>query len=313
MVARRKAVKNLAQARKNSLQASQQFQEFSAEVDDLRSWLNDKLKTASDESYRDLSNLERKLQKHEAFERELRSNEGQLRNVNKMGQGLIGQDNYRKGDVEGKLKNLNDKWAQLVDISLDKGKRLRQATAQHTYNSSVEDAKRKLEELASSLRSTQLGNDLRSCKDLLKKQQSIEADIAQTNQRVADLVALSEEMEQEGHFDSDTIKKSAKLCKKQLEMLYAPAKLRREALEESLRFHKFGFELDTELQWIKEHLPQANSEAFGQNLHQAQLLYKKHKKLEAEIVGHQPMIDKTLASGQNLIDLNHPEKKKVFT
>jgi hypothetical protein len=43
----------------------------------------DKLKTATDESYRDLTNLERKLKKHEAFERELLANEGQLRAVNK--------------------------------------------------------------------------------------------------------------------------------------------------------------------------------------------------------------------------------------
>lgn len=46
-------------------------------------------------------------------------------------------------------------------------------------------------------------------------------------------------------------------------------------------------------------------------MHQAQTLHKKHKKLEAEIVGHQPMIDKTLASGQALIDQAHPEKKKI--
>jgi len=93
--------------------------------------------------------------------------------------------------------------------------------------------------------------------------------------------------------------------------LKEPAKRRREALEESLRFHKFGFELDAELQWIKDHLPQASSTTLGQNLHQAQTLHKKHKKLEAEIAGHQPMIDKTLASGQTLIDQAHPEKKKV--
>lgn len=84
-------------------------------------------------------------------------------------------------------------------------------------------------------------------------------------------------------------------------------------MEESLRFHKFGFELDAELQWIKDHLPQASSTTLGQNLHQAQTLHKKHKKLEAEIAGHQPMIDKTLASGQTLIDQAHPEKKKVVT
>lgn len=159
--------------------------------------------------------------------------------------------------------------------------------------------------------STQVGTDLRSCKDLLKKQQALEGDIAQTKTRVSDLVARSEEMEHEGHFDAKNIKRSAALCRRKLEKLHEPAKLRREALEESLRFHKFGFELDSELQWIKEHLPLACSEALGNDLHQTQLLHKKHKKLEAEIIGHQSMIDKTLASGQGLIDDNHSEKKKV--
>ncbi|XP_046689141.1 spectrin alpha chain, non-erythrocytic 1-like, partial [Homalodisca vitripennis] len=44
---------------------------------------------------------------------------------------------------------------------------------------------------------------------------------------------------------------------------------------------------------------------------QAQSLHKKHKKLEAEILGHQPMIDKTLASGEALVHQSHPETKQV--
>lgn len=94
--------------------------------------------------------------------------------------------------------------------------------------------------------------------------------------------------------------------------LQSPARKRREALEESLRFHKFGFELEAELGWIREHLPLASSETLGQNLHQAQSLHKKHKKLEAEIIGHQPMIDKTLASGEALVHQSHPETKQVI-
>jgi len=85
------------------------------------------------------------------------------------------------------------------------------------------------------------------------------------------------------------------------------------ALEESLQFHKFVFELDAQQQWIKEHLSLATSEKLGQNLHQAQSLHKKHRKLEAEIVGHQPVIDRTLASGQALIGQAHPETKQVWT
>ena len=88
---------------------------------------------------------------------------------------------------------------------------------------------------------------------------------------------------------------------------------RRATLEESLRFYKFVFELDPQLQWIKEHLPLAASEKLGQNLHQAQSLHKKHRKLEEEIVGHQPMIDSILASGQALIGQSHPETKQVWS
>lgn len=90
-----------------------------------------------------------------------------------------------------------------------------------------------------------------------------------------------------------------------------PLKLRKEALDESLRFHIFGFELEAELSWIREHLPLVESGELGTNLHQAQTLYKKHKKLEAEIQGHQHMINKTLESGQSLINQEHPETKQV--
>lgn len=81
---RRNLVKDQAAVRRNALIASRNYQAFQADVDDLKKWLTDKLKTASDESYRDLTNIERKLQKHEAFECELRANEGQLRNINKV-------------------------------------------------------------------------------------------------------------------------------------------------------------------------------------------------------------------------------------
>lgn len=38
-----------------------------------------------------------------------------------------------------------------------------------------------------------------------------------------------------------------------------PAARRRAALEESLRWHEFNFEVDAEMQWIKEHMALATS------------------------------------------------------
>lgn len=158
---RRQDVKEAAQQRANILDASKNYQEFSAEVHDLRVWMTEKLKTASDESYRDLSNLERKIQKHEAFERELRANEGQLRTVNKLGMALIAQDNYRKDEVAVTLQELNNEWKTLVGTSLEKGRRLRQAEMQQNYNNSIEDVEHKLDEISTNLKSTNVGVDLR--------------------------------------------------------------------------------------------------------------------------------------------------------
>lgn len=79
------------------------------------------MKIAGDENYRDLSNLPRKLQKHKAFEREVRANEGQLRNINKDAEALIAAKN-RVPEVQKMVTDLNDKFKQLLMLSEDKGK-----------------------------------------------------------------------------------------------------------------------------------------------------------------------------------------------
>jgi spectrin beta len=87
------------------------------------------------------------------------------------GQGLLPEGSYRKADVGQMLQDLNMTWEELVALSRDKGRRLRQAAAQHTYNRTMEDARLKLEEMELSLQSREVGTDLRHCKELLKKHQ----------------------------------------------------------------------------------------------------------------------------------------------
>ncbi|KAL9901308.1 spectrin beta chain, non-erythrocytic 5 kst isoform 1-T1 [Glossina fuscipes fuscipes] len=310
VLAKRKAVKDRAFERKRSLQASKDFHKFAAEADDLHAWLKDKTKIAGDENYRDLINLPRKLQKHQAFERELRANEGQLRNVNKDSEQLIAAKN-RVPEVEKHVVSLNKKWKDLLVLSEDKGRKLEQAALQREHNRAIEDAKKKVDELDAALRSKDVGNDLRSCKDLINKQQLLESEIIIWEQKVDELVNSGEEMAHEGHFNATNIKNESMEIQTKFKLLRDPMIKRRDELEESLNYHKFVFELDAEFQWINDHLPAATSKEIGQNLHQAQTMCKKHKKLEAEIKGHQPMIYKALQSGQALIAQKHPEHKNV--
>ena len=45
------------------------------------SWINEKLQVANDENFRDPTNLENKLQKHQEFEAELNANEQRIQNI----------------------------------------------------------------------------------------------------------------------------------------------------------------------------------------------------------------------------------------
>ncbi|XP_020812650.1 spectrin beta chain, non-erythrocytic 1 isoform X1 [Drosophila serrata] len=310
VLGKRKAVRDRAFERKRLLQASKDFHKFAAEADDLKVWLQDKTRIAGDESYRDLSNLPRKLQKHQAFERELRANEGQLRNVTKDGQALV-QAGNRVPEVEARVADLNKRWKELLTLSEDKGRKLEQAASQREHNRALEDAKKKVDELDAALRSGDVGNDLRSCKDLINKQQILESEITIWDQKVAELVSTGDDMAHEGHFNARNIEAGTKELQQRFKDLRDPTQRRRAKLEESLNYHKFVFELDAEFQWINDHLPAAKSNELGQNLHQAQSLHKKHKKLEAEIKGHQPMINKALQAGQTLVSQQHPEREQV--
>ncbi len=114
------------------------------------------------------------------------------------------------------LDAMNDQWDALVAASLDKGRKLRQASSQVAHNKTLEDAKSKLDELTTEMNQSDVGNDLRSCREKLKKQQMLENDVASLDQKINDLVMAGEEMAQDGHFDAESILKQGQKYKKRL-------------------------------------------------------------------------------------------------
>ena len=71
---RRDKVKDAAAARRTKLIDSRNYQQFLRNVYEVQGWTREKMQVATDESYRDPSNLQGKLLKHQAFEAELGAN-----------------------------------------------------------------------------------------------------------------------------------------------------------------------------------------------------------------------------------------------
>jgi spectrin beta len=93
----------------------------------VEAWLHQKQQVASDESYRDPSNLQSKIQKHVAFELELSANRGRVGAVTTEGEALISAGHFAGMEIQTRLDELEAAWRELQDSSQLKRERLNDA------------------------------------------------------------------------------------------------------------------------------------------------------------------------------------------
>ena len=264
VIERRICVKEKA-LRKQLLSDALLYQELKADAEDLESWCTDKMKVAKDESFKDLQNMERKVQKHEVFEAELAANQSRLSDIRQKAEELISNSHFASDEMKQIVQTVSDQWIQLCSLSDRKGKHLRQAYSQLTYNKTVERAEQRLEELNKSVNSDQMGADLRSSKELIKKHLAVESEVEMWEKKISDLIQTGEDMA-ENHFDGQNILNSCHLVSDSFAQMKTPLEERKAKLMESFKFYELDFEINAELQWIREHIPSANSKSCGQNL-----------------------------------------------
>jgi len=137
----------------------------------LSEWIKDKYDLAADESYRDLTNLLPKLQKHMALEAEISQNKVRLNTLNRAGNQMMDDGHYATPEIKKILTGVNEQWERLDDKAKDKGKKLREASQQELFYRALEDANGKLAEMEKLVSSDDVGHDLRSVRTLLNKHQ----------------------------------------------------------------------------------------------------------------------------------------------
>ena len=69
----------------------------------------------------DPTNLQGKIQKHQAFEAELNANQSRLDAVDNTGEQLIGDEHYASDQIRERLDELHKLWSYLFERSNDKG------------------------------------------------------------------------------------------------------------------------------------------------------------------------------------------------
>lgn len=240
--------------------------------------INAKLQVAYDESYLEWSNLQSKLQKHLAFDAELKTNEGRLQAVNKEGRRLVDADHFAKDQIILQLKEINDGWTELTKVqtvffsfafylcvqlsvffaaqaSAIKSARLKEAYDAYQYSRRLDAVDRWLDTVEHKLTHEDHGKDLPSSAGLLKRQDELETEI---ESRRADVQALTErltEFLESKNFLYDDLDAKTRPVVERFAGLKEPCQIRRENLRDAQALYQWMRDADEESAFIKEKQP----------------------------------------------------------
>ncbi|KAG8141804.1 putative Spectrin alpha chain brain protein, partial [Naja naja] len=305
LLSRRNTLHERAMLRRTQLADSFHLQQFFRDSDELKSWVNEKMKTATDEAYKDPSNLQGKVQKHQAFEAELSANQSRIDALEKAGQNLMDVKHYASDEVAVRMNEVISLWKKLLEATELKGIKLCEANQQQQFNRNVEDIELWLYEVEGHLASDDYGKDLTNVQNLQKKHALLEADVAAHQDRIDGITIQARQFQEAGHFDADNIKKKQEALVARYEALKEPMVARKQKLADSLRLQQLFRDVEDEETWIREKEPIAASTNRGKDLIGVQNLLKKHQALQAEIAGHEPRIKAVTQKGNSMIDEGH--------
>ena len=161
-----------------------------------------------------------------------------------------------------------------------------------------------LGEVESLLNTEDVGKDLASVLNLMKKHQLVEADILSHEDRIKDMNEQADSLIKSEQFDAGDIEEKRKSINERYKQVEELAADRQTRLNEAITLHQFFRDIADEESWIKEKKLLVSSDDYGRDLTGVQNLKKKHKRLESELASHEPTIKSVQDAGNHLISVS---------
>ncbi|KAK7065236.1 Spectrin alpha chain, non-erythrocytic 1 [Halocaridina rubra] len=296
-------LKQLLIRKRSLLGESQMLQQFSHDADEIENWIAEKLQVATEENFRDHTNIQSKHQKHQAFESEIAANADRVQAVLAMGQNLI--DKYQcagsEDAVKQRIKSISKRWDLLTRRTEEKFLKLKEANKQKFFFTAVKDLEFWLGEVESLLTNEEVGKDLVSVQNLMKKHRLLEADIEAHEDKIKDISDLADNLIDGGQLDNGIIHEKKQSIKERYERLEKLAAHHQSELQEALILHQFFRDIADEESWIKEKMLLMASDDYGRDITGVQNLRKKHRRLEIELTSHESSIESVQQNAEKLM------------
>ncbi|XP_060810568.1 spectrin alpha chain [Amyelois transitella] len=275
--------KQEARAKRERLEDSRRFQYFKRDADELESWIQEKLQAASDESYKDPTNLQAKIQKHQAFEAEVAAHSNAIVTLDNTGTEMINAGHFESETIRRRLDELHRLWELLLSRLAEKGMKLQQALVLVQFLRHCDEVMFWIRDKETFVCADEFGSDLEHVEVLQRKFDEFQKDMAAQEYRVTEVNKLAERLVLEGHPDRETIVKTKDELNEAWQRLRQMALMRQERLFGAHEIQRFNRDADETIAWISEKDVVLGSDDFGRDLATVQTLQRKHEGVERDL------------------------------
>ena len=297
--------KDAAKIRRDKLEDARAYQYFKRDADELEAWIIEKLQTANEESYsKDSTNLQAKIQKHEAFEAEVAAHYNAITSLDDQGADLIRNEHYASPKIQERLDEIHRLWEELKSRLQAKSLRLQQTLRLVKFIRDCDEFLFWINDKQVFVNSEETGHDLEHVQVLQKKYEEFQKDLSNHEDQLLDLNRRADELVESAHPDVSQIRSKQKEVNDAWNRLRIEASQRQQRLFGAHEVQRLNRDIDETISWISEKDSILSSDDYGKDLAQVQALQRKHDTVERDLAALADKVDGLRREGERLAQAN---------
>uniref|UniRef100_A0A2R9A5S5 Spectrin alpha chain, erythrocytic 1 n=1 Tax=Pan paniscus TaxID=9597 RepID=A0A2R9A5S5_PANPA len=317
--------------RKKILDQCLELQMFQGNCDQVESWMVARENSLRSDDKGSLDSLEALMKKREDLDKAITAQEGKITDLEHFAESLIADEHYAKEEIATRLQRVLDRWKALKAQLIDERTKLGDYADLKQFYQNLEE----LEEWISEMLPTACDESYKDPTNIQRKylkHQTFANEVDGRSKQVHDVINLGNSLIERSACDGneEAMKEQLERLKEHWDHLLERTNDKGQKLNEASRQQRFNTSIRDFEFWLseviaprntadlillkgnsklsvffrdfREKLIRVSSQDYGRDLQGVQNLLKKHKRLEGELVAHEPAIQNVLDMAEKLKD-----------
>uniref|UniRef100_A0A4W4DYW9 Spectrin, beta, non-erythrocytic 5 n=1 Tax=Electrophorus electricus TaxID=8005 RepID=A0A4W4DYW9_ELEEL len=276
-----KAVKTRAE----NLISAREIHQFDHDLDELKSWMNEKeMALDTEDQENDLLSVQALIRQHTSLERDLAVIEEDVQSQWEEGRDLVRRHPQVRESLSERLQEVEDSWANLMEKASQRKHRLQQVEAVQRYLTDWRELMAWLKESLSLVMGEELRGEVKDLAQLIKRHEEYRTQIDRQLGKSETVKNEGRCLIQEGNFMSQELEEHiAELQELEVQVLQSWAE-RKDHYQKELEQEQLQRELEQAEHWLNAYENALCEKDYGDSVSDVLELMKKQEDLEAMIV-----------------------------